>query len=457
LVKKHMNTACLMTDSLHKSASGERIARIMKAALEAVAPAIVVERCMQRVGNQLVIGEKIYQLNDYKRVFLIGFGKASTAMGETAAEILSTHLSRGVLIAKKEYLGDRLPIPVLEASHPVPDQRSIRSAQSIIQLLSATTEKDLVICLISGGGSALLTAPVSGISLEDIQSLTKVLLGCGATINEINCLRKHLSRVKGGQLTRHAAPAKLVTLILSDVVDDPLDVIASGPTTPDTSTFSDALSILKKYDVIRDVPSSITQHLQRGMAGDVEETPKSSDPIFNNVQNLIIGNNYLSAKAAIQQGLREGFNTLLLTTSLQGEAREAGKFFAAIAKQVAATGNPVQTPACIVAGGETTVTLSGDGLGGRNQELALGAVEYFAGLHNAVLVTLATDGDDGPTDAAGAVVTGETLKRASRLGMHPSTYLSRNASYEFFDQLGDLLMPGMTGTNVNDLTFLIIF
>jgi hydroxypyruvate reductase len=258
-------------------------------------------------------------------------------------------------------------------------------------------------------------------------------------------------------LAQHAAPAQVATLILSDVVGDPLDVIASGPTVPDTTTFADALKALEKYEIREQVPAPIMEHLQHGILGEIADTPKVGDPIFGQVQNTVIGNNYQAARAALKVAQTEGFNTLLLTTSLQGEARQAGKMLAAIAKQVVTTGEPIPRPACIIAGGETTVTIRGDGLGGRNQELALAAVSELAGLPDVMLITLATDGDDGPTDAAGALATGETWERAKLSGLAPFEYLARNASHEFFDPLGDLLKPGPTQTNVNDLTFLIIF
>jgi len=452
-----MNPDLLLTKSLRASHYGERVARIMAAALEAVDPTKAVERFLQRDGTRLTIDNRIYNLDEIHQVLLIGFGKASLPMGVAAASILGEYLSAGILITKGQTTYKNYQIPILEGAHPVPDQRSIEAGKRIKNLLSTTTNNDLLICLISGGGSALLTLPADGVQLDNIQTLTTSLLGCGATINEINCLRKHLSQVKGGQLARIAAPAKIATLILSDVVGDPLDVVASGPTAPDPTNFSDAIGILEKYREFMDVPESIQRHLFRGLGGEIIDTPKVDDQIFNNVQNTIIGNNYQATKAAIQQADEFGLNTLLLTTSLQGEARIAGKMLASIAKQVAITGEPIPRPACIIAGGETTVTLSGDGFGGRNQELALGAVEELDGVENMMLVTLATDGDDGPTDAAGAVVTGDTLLRANSLGNNPQEFLARNASYEFFDPLGDLLKPGMTGTNVNDLTFLIIY
>lgn len=457
-----MNPERLMTKSLRASPHGERVARILAAALDAVEPAKAIEYYLQRNDNQLTIGEQIYNLNTFERVLLIGFGKASIPMGEATAEILGESVTDGILITKTKSACSKLTdgkqkIAIFEGGHPVPDQRSIDGAQRIIDLLSTTTENDLVICLISGGGSALLTLPMPGTSLDDIRALTKSLLACGATINEINCLRKHLSQVKGGQLAQLAAPAQVATLILSDVVGDPLDVIASGPMVPDSTTFEDALGVLRKYGINDQVPQPIMQHLHRGLQGENPDTPKAGDPIFDQVENTIIGNNYQAAQAALKQAKTEGLNTLLLTTSLQGEARIVGQMLAAIAQQVVSTGEPIPRPACIIAGGETTVTLHGDGLGGRNQEMALAAVNELAELPDVMLISLATDGDDGPTDAGGAVVTGETLGRAKRSGLNPSEFLARNASYEFFNPLGDLLQPGPTQTNVNDLAFLIVF
>jgi len=445
----------LWTKSLRTSPIGDQVVNILAKALDAVDPAKAINQYMQRNNSKLRISNHSYDLEAFNRVFLIGFGKASIPMAESAIKILGNFLFDGLIITKGNNYRSELILPILEGAHPVPDQRSIDGAKKIKQLLSSTTKKDLVIFLISGGGSSLLTLPVIGITLDQIQTMTKILLACGATINEINCLRKHLSQVKGGQLARIASPAQITSLILSDVIDDPLDVIASGPTVPDPSTFSDAFRILDKYEIIDSIPVSIKVHLNRGINGDIFDTPKSDDPIFENVQNTVIGNNYQAAKAALVQAKKYGFNTLLLTTSLQGEARVAGKFIAAIAKQIAATGEPIPRPVCIIAGGETTVTVRGKGLGGRNQEFALGAVNDIAGLKDTLLITLATDGDDGPTYAAGAVVTGETREQAKLYGNIPSEFLNRNASYEFFDPLKDLLKPGMTDTNVNDLIFLI--
>jgi len=456
-----MNPERLMTQSLRASPHGERVARIMGAALDAVDPAKAVKRHLHRDGTQLTLDNRAYDLAEFERVLLIGFGKASLPMGESTAKILGKYLSKGILTTKTDRrdLITQFPpnVKILQGSHPIPDQRSIEGAQQTVDLLSTTTKKDLVIFLISGGGSSLLTLPVAEISLKDIQDLTGMLLACGATINEINCLRKHLSQVKGGQLVRWATPAQAASLILSDVVGDPLDVIASGPLVPDPTTYKDALAILQKYKIAGNIPAPIKEHLHRGADGRLPDTPKAGDPVFDQVQNAIIGNNYMAAKAAIMQAEAEGFNTLLLTTSLQGEARVVGQMLAAVLRQVVLTREPIPRPVCILTGGETTVTIQGNGKGGRNQELALATVAELAGLPDLMLITLATDGIDGPTDAAGAVVTGETLSRAQFSGLEPAEFLARNASYAFFDPLGDLLKPGSTQTNVNDLTFLLAF
>lgn len=302
-----------------------------------------------------------------------------------------------------------------------------------------------------------MTAPRHGIALADLQTLTNDLLACGATINEINILRKHLDDVKGGGLARLAAPAQLACLILSDVVGNPLDVIASGPTVPDPSTFEDCWQIILRYRLETKLAPSIRKTLQDGLAGQIAETLKPGDTTFLRTQNLLVGSNFLAARAALESAQHAGFHTLLLTTHLQGEARNAGQMLAAIARQIAETGQPLPRPACIAVGGETTVTLTGQGLGGRNLELALAAVRDLHGVPNCLLTTFATDGEDGPTDAAGAIVTGETLARAQALELDPGQFLLANDSYHFFDALGDLFKPGSTGTNVNDLAFLWLF
>ncbi len=303
----------------------------------------------------------------------------------------------------------------------------------------------------------LLNSPVPGVDLADLQQFTNLMLRSGATINQLNKLRKHLDLVKGGGLAQLASPAAMATLVLSDVIGDPLDVIASGPTVPDNSTFQDAWSIIEQLDLEDKIPASICSYLDKGRRGEVPETLKSGDPVFNRTQQVIIASNYQAASAAAIQARKYGLDVLLLTSFLQGEAREVGRMMAAIARQIQATGEPVKRPACVIAGGETTVTVRGAGKGGRNQELALGSLQEMAGLPRTMLVAFATDGSDGPTEAAGAVVTGDSLDRGLTLGLDPQKFLDRNDAYLFFDRLGDLLRSGPTQTNVNDLTILFAF
>jgi hydroxypyruvate reductase len=333
-------------------------------------------------------------------------------------------------------------VRVIEAGHPVPDENSVRGAQAVAQLAEEATEEDLVICLISGGGSALLTRPGPELTLDDLQATTDALLRSGATINELNAVRKHMSGIKGGNLARLVAPAPLVTLILSDVIGDPLDVIASGPTVPDSSTVADAREMVDRYGV--EEPDGL------------RETPKPGDEIFDSVQNVVVGSNRLAALAAVDEARSLGFEALLLGTYVEGEAREVAEVAAALAKGVRADGDPVAPPACLVWGGETTVTVRGEGKGGRNQELALAAALALDGWRDVLLMALATDGTDGPTDAAGATITGETMARAQELGLDARAALEANDSYAFFRRLGDLICTGPTGTNVNDLLFILV-
>ncbi|RME88897.1 MAG: glycerate kinase, partial [Anaerolineae bacterium] len=361
-------------------------------------------------------------------------------------------LHGGWVVAKHPPAQTLEPLEILPGGHPLPDEGSLRAGGRVLAALNDLGERDLLVCLISGGGSALLTAPHPPLSLSDLQALTEALLTVGATITEINVLRRHLDRVKGGGLARAAFPARTVSLILSDVVGDPLEAIASGPTAPDPSTRDEALAVLERYRLRERLPASVLATLEGA-----PETPKPEDPLFDRVQNLLIGSNALAARAARTQAQEEGFRASLLTTRLQGEASVVGGVLAAILRQMAESGEPLPRPACLIAGGETTVTVRGDGLGGRNQELALAAVSVLDGLRDVMLITLATDGEDGPTDAAGAVVTGETRARAAALGLDADDHLRRNDAYHFFAALDDLLKPGPTGTNVNDLSFLFTF
>lgn len=447
--------------TLRRAQHADRVVAVLQAALDAAEPGAAVAQYVQRQGQRVMVGEQLYDLEQFERVFVVGAGKAGAPMAGAMHQILGDRIVAGVVVVKEGYTGapqaaSRSNVKIAEAGHPVPDARGVRATRQVIELLDQAGGRDLVFCLISGGGSATLTAPVAGTALDDLQALTALLLASGASIVEINTLRKHLDQVKGGQLARLTQPARLVTLVLSDVVGSPLEVIASGPTVPDPTTFQDAWDILARYDLLLRAPAPIVQHLERGRAGQIPDTPKPGDALFAGVQTVIIGSNLQAAQAACQRARDLGLHALLLTTYLEGEARQAGQFLAAIARQTAETGQPAHHPACIIAGGETTVTLRGDGAGGRNQEVALGALAGLAGLQDVLLVTLATDGGDGPTDAAGAFVDGQSLQRALQSGMLPEDYLARNDAYHFFANLEDLLITGPTQTNVNDLTFIFV-
>jgi len=421
---------------------------LVRAALAAVEPAAAVRRHLRRTADALVIGDRRYPLGERRRTLLIAAGKAAVPMAIAAAEALGPALDRGVVVTKVGHAGRAAELPpsvaVIEAAHPVPDESSVRGAQAVADLAQAAGEDDLVLCLISGGGSALLTLPVPDLDLPGYQALTAALLRSGATIDELNTVRKHLSQVAGGQLARLAAPATQATLVLSDVVGDPLTTIASGPTVADPTTVADARAVLARYRVDAVDPALL------------RETPKAGDPALAGAHHVLVGSNRLAALAAAGRARELGYRPLLLTTYVEGEAREVARVAAALAKGVRSAGDPLPPPACLIWGGETTVTVRGDGKGGRNQELALAAAIALEDWPGVTLLALATDGGDGPTDSAGAVVTGATIGRARALGLDPHDALARNDSYPFLAALGAHLRTGPTGTNVNDLLFLLI-
>jgi glycerate 2-kinase len=435
--------------SLRHSPTGGSITRILSAAISALEPGAAVSRQVVREGDMLFISGRSYDLRNFNRVVLLGIGKASVAMSNALAMILAERLSAGLVISKYASQ-DQIPLlTYIVGGHPVPDEQSLEAGKKTLELLSSLGPNDLLVCLISGGGSALLTAPLSGMSLEDIQTLTSSLLVCGASIDEINTLRRRLDLLKGGGIVKGAAGATVISLILSDVVGNLLETVASGPTAPDPATRADSHKILEKYGLDKEIPSSILKALKT-----LPETPKPGDPIFTRVQNLVVGSNLQAAQAALTQAGIEGFHPYLHSVAIQGEARLVAFELATMLRQAGLTGHPVPAPSCIVAGGETTVTIHGTGKGGRNTELALASVTELADFPGVMFVTLATDGEDGPTDAAGAVVNGETFRRAARMGMSSSYYLEQNDSYSFFSALDDLLKIGSTGTNGNDLVFL---
>ena len=430
--------------------------RILQAALRAVEPAAAVRNALALEGDALLVDGQRYPLPDIQRVLVVGAGKASAPMAAALEDVLGDRLRlEGSVTVRYGHAAPTRTVRIREASHPVPDEACVESTRAIVELLETTSARDLVVCLISGGGSALLTLPEPGISLEDMQSATQALLRSGATINDINVVRKHLDVVKGGGLARLAAPARVLTLVLSDVVGNPLDAIASGPTVPDTSTWKDAADVFDRFDLWHEIPPSVAVRIRHGFAGQVPETPKPGDRLFDNSQVVLVGSNLLACQAAAVAAEADGFRAQVLTSYVEGEAREVGRVLAGLLREVDSSGHPLPRPCCLIAGGETTVTVRGEGLGGRNQELALSAAFALRRVPNVLLASIGTDGNDGPTDAAGAVADGATLSRAADLGLDGGKYLRANDSYHFFEPLGDLVKTGPTNTNVNDLYVLL--
>jgi len=430
--------------------------RIFHQGLEAVEPATAIKRFCSIDGTRLMIADRMYDLTTLNRVFVVGAGKASAPMAAAVEEILGDRITSGTINVKYGHTAKLNKINLIEAGHPVPDENGSRGTQDILNLVKSAGKQDLVICLISGGGSALLPLAAEGLTLKDKQDTTQVLLACGATIHEINAIRKHLSRVKGGQLAAAATPAKIVSLMLSDVVGDDLDVIASGPTVPDSSTFQDCMNIINKYTIEKKLPAAVVSRIQAGFSGQIPETPKNGNQAFQNTQNLIIASNIESITAAKQKAESLRYRTLILSSMFEGETRDVARLHGAMAREVLKTGNPIPKPACILSGGETTVSIRGNGLGGRNQEFVLAAAIDIAGHDNIVILSAGTDGSDGPTDAAGAAADSTTLIRAKELNLDPKKYLSNNDSYHFFEALNDLIKTGPTNTNVMDLRIVLI-
>jgi hydroxypyruvate reductase len=377
-------------------------------------------------------------------------------MAAAAEEALGERVADGVVAVKDGHLAPTRRVRLLEAGHPVPDARGAAAARAIHDLARTAGPDDLLLVLISGGGSALTPAPAPPITLEEKQALTRLLLRAGATINQLNAVRKHCSILKGGQLARAAGRARVLALLLSDVIGDPLDVIASGPTAPDASTFAEALDILERFGIAGQVAPSIRQRLEAGRRGDLPETPKPGDPLFERVTNTVIGNNRLVVDAAVERARALGLAPHLLTRTLEGEAREVASRFVAMAREIRAGRGPVRPPCCVVAGGETTVTVRGQGSGGRCQELALAAAIELAGLRDVVILAAGTDGSDGPTTAAGALADGESADRARTLGLDLAAGLADNDANPALAALGDLIVTGPSNTNLLDLYLLLV-
>lgn len=442
------------TDIIEKLKNDAR--NIFNHGLQAVEPKAAVKRYCRLEGNHLTMGDHRFDISRTDRIYVIGCGKASAPMAAAVEELVGDRISGGVVNVKYGHVDDLRYIKLIEAGHPVPDENGQAGARAMLDLAADAGEKDLIICLISGGGSALLPLPVKNLTLKDKQDTTNVLLACGATIHEINAIRKHLSQVKGGQLAKAAYPATLVTLMLSDVVGDDLDVIGSGPTVPDSSSYGDCLNIFAKYDILDKLPAAVVDHIQRGASQKLPETPKPGDKVFEKAHNLIIGSNMEAVAAARQKATELGYGTLILSSMIEGETRDVARVHTAIAREILKTGNPLAKPACILSGGETTVSIRGKGLGGRNQEFVLAAAIDISDRHHIVVLSGGTDGNDGPTDAAGALADSTTVRRARALAMVPAAYLVENDSYHFFEKTGDLLITGPTNTNVMDLRIILV-
>jgi glycerate 2-kinase len=426
--------------------------KIFRAALGAANVRVGVREHVRVNGDRLTVGKRRYLLNRFRRIFVIGAGKASAEMALALEALLGRRIAGGLINVKYGHTARLRRIDLNECGHPVPDEAGVRGAQRIAQIARDAGEDDLVICLISGGASALLPMPAAGLTLEEEQRTTELLIACGASIHEINAVRKHISGIKGGQLARLCWPAAVISLIVSDVVGDDLDTIGSGPTAPDRSTFADARAVLARYAIENRVPAAVRARLREG----AEETPKPGDAIFSRVQNAIVVSNRLALQAAAKQARTLGYRTMILSTTIEGETRDVARVHAAIAKEICASGHPLKPPACVISGGETTVTLRGNGTGGRNQEFALAAALDIAGLERTLVLSAGTDGTDGPTDAAGAMTDGSTMERAIAAGLNARRALDENDAYPFFDKLGDLIRTGPTGTNVMDVHVVLV-
>ena len=420
---------------------------IFQTVLKAVDPYVLIQERMDQILS-------IYHSGKYQNLLLISFGKAAFPMAKALSDFAGDILTRGVMITKYGHVPQsRLSekIVIHEAGHPVPDIQGVLATESAMNVLKEADGQTLVICMISGGGSALLAAPHEGITLPEKQQITQLLLKAGANIQELNTVRKHISRVKGGRLAELAYPARILSLILSDVIGDRLDVIASGPTAPDPTTFQDALGVIGRYDLADKIPEKVLGILMRGARGEIPETPKEKSQAFERVENIIVGSNKKAIEIAEREAAKRGYQVTILSSELQGEAREVGGW---LARKAMAMRDGSQI--CLISGGETTVTVKGSGLGGRNMELALAFAQEIKGIRGITFLSAGTDGTDGPTDAAGAIVDGETITRAEAAGHSPEAYLENNDSYHFFKATGGLFLTGPTGTNVMDLQIVLI-
>ncbi len=438
--------------------SESALSGIFAAAIRAADPCEAVLRSLRIDGKRMIVAGTVYDLDSFERIVVVGAGKASSRMAFALEMILGSRIAEGLILVKEGHAEKLDFIEQIEAAHPIPNEAGENGARRILAMADAADEKTLLICLFSGGASALFAAPAEGLTLEDKRQATSLLLQCGASIDEMNAVRKHLSCVKGGRLAQQAYPAQVLTLIVSDVVGNRLDVIASGPTARDETTFLDAWHVVRNYAL--NMPPRVMHHLELGMQGKIAETLKNG-PCLDLTRNVIIADIGLALSAAKESAMRLGFDAEIVCDDLRGEAREAARFLAGIARSKMTRPGP-GSKRCLLCGGETTVTVRGNGRGGRNQELALAFALETQGFEGIAMLCAGTDGGDGALDAAGAMVDGNTVSLARRLGMNPEHYLDSNDSYGFFSQL-DLLSAGKshfrtgpTGTNVMDLQIMLL-
>jgi glycerate-2-kinase len=434
--------------------SNVQIKRLLKSliqdSLDAADPGKAIKQSIIRKKQLLWVNNVHYDLSQYQRIVCVGAGKASGHMAHALEQILGKYLESGMVIVKDNDGTPTTHIRSIEASHPLPDTRGTRATKQILKIVRSLTKQDLLIVLLSGGASSLLCAPAPGLTLTDKRRTTHMLLRCGANIHELNTVRKHLSGVKGGRLAQ-ATSAKIVTVIISDVLGDDLATIGSGPTAPDPTTFLDAKTILEQYQIWSRVPERIRRHLENGINGHVPETWKWTRRQSSRLQSVILGNNQTAIDSMAHKATRLGLHPYVLDSPLQGEAKDLGAILGEMARDIRKFGNPIQPPACLIAGGEPTVTVTGKGKGGRAQECVLAAAQELAGLPNVVVAGFGTDGTDGPTDAAGAMVDGKTAQRAQNKGLSIEDVLERHDSYTFFNRVGGHIITGPTRTNVNDI------
>jgi len=460
--KNNISPASFMNPVLQRNGKlGIDACEIMHAAVKAVDPYQSVKANISLYEDKFVLGGKTYLLDDYQRMFVLGFGKASVPMAKSLIDLFGERIIDAKVITKDQKFlaenGYQDKLEIFLGGHPIPTADSIQASQFILDGLPNLSRNDLVWVVVSGGGSALFTKPINTVSLEALQQTTDLLLRSGADIQDINTIRKHLDQVKGGRLAQRLQPAAVQTLILSDVIGDQLDMIASGPTVPDPTDYSDALAVIRTYDLQEQIPDSIMKSIEKGANGQLSETMKPGDPCLETVENHLVGTNIKAAMSARNVAEDLGYQSLILSSHLTGKTGDVADFLDGIIQTEMKYQLPLERPVCLIFGGETTVTVKGDGLGGRNQDLALKMVSCLADYPQTLFISLATDGEDGPTDAAGAAVDHMVFRDATgKLGLKINAYIEKNDSYHFFKRVGGLIRTGSTGTNVNDLIIILM-